>query len=176
MSRRAAIELTVLAAIGASIALLLSSGPSRESRAGGYYPGQAGQVATPDGITVVGVGHVRVRRPAKRTDETIRLAVATAQRAAFPAAAADARAHAKALASSLGLTLRSVEGVSESEDVYTSGVFGRFGAGRYCGVLARRIFGPNATGDRVVRRIARRRTCVVPRQSVVQLTVRYQKG
>jgi hypothetical protein len=176
MSRRAAIELTVLAAIGASIALLLSSGPSRESRAGGYYPGQAGQVAAPDGITVVGVGHVRVRRPARRSDETIRLAVAAAQRAAFPKAAADAREHSKVLANSLGLTLGSAEAVSEGEDMYTSGVFGRFGAGRYCGVLVHRIFDSNAVGDRVVRRVVRHHTCIVPKESVVQLTVRYEKG
>jgi hypothetical protein len=166
-----------LAALGIVLGVLVTTGSSEggQAKASGYFTGQPGQAA-PDGITVTGVGHVRVRRPAKRSDRTIRLAVAAAQRAAFPRAVADARAHAKAVADSLGLTVGSVDSVTETGDTYSSGVFGRFGAGRYCGVVRRRVFGRDTAGRRAFRRIVRRRGCVVPRQSVVILTIRYEKG
>jgi hypothetical protein len=65
-----------------------------------------------------------------------------------------------------------VESVAETEDTYSSGAFGRFGAGRYCGFLPRRFF----SHGRWVRRVGRHRSCIVPREAVVILVVRYEKG
>jgi hypothetical protein len=176
MPRRAVIKVTALALLAALAGVLLLSNRSDESHASGYFPGQAGQAPAPDGITVRGVGGVRVERPSRRSDRTIQLAVAAAQRAAFGKALADARAHAEGVANALQRTAGSVQSVAESEDTYSAGVFGRFGAGRHCGTISRRIFGRDATGRRVLQRVVRRRTCIVPRQSVVVLTVRYEMG
>lgn len=170
-----AIQLLVLAVAGGVLGVLIAPG-HEEGRASGYFPGQSGQSAAAEGITVTGVGQVRVARPPKPSDPTIRAAVGAARRAAYPIAAQDAREAAEAVAHTLGMGLGAVEAAVEGEDNYSSGRFGRFGADRYCGVVSRRIFGRNSSGERVVRRVVRRRTCVVPKQSVVVLTVRYATG
>jgi hypothetical protein len=178
MPRRSIIHLTIIAALGATLGILLTSGSSEQVQAGGYYPGSAVQGAAADGITATGVGHARVSRPRRKSDDTIRLAVAAAQRVAIPRAAKDARRRAEAVASAVGLSLGSVESAAETEDSYSAGDFGRFGPGRYCGVISRRIFGAgfNRFGGRVVRRVVRRKGCVVPRTAAIVLAVRYEKG
>jgi hypothetical protein len=173
MSRRIAYLLTGFVLLGAIVAVLLALNPLDESQAGGgYLPGLGGQAPAPEGITVAGVGSARLERPARRSDRTIGLAVAAAERAAFPKAALDARAHAESVARSVGLGVGAVESVAETEDPYTSGAYGRFGPGRYCGVLPRRFY----SHRRWVHRVPRHRTCIVPRESVVVLTVRFAKG
>ena len=173
MSRRGTIQLVGLVLVGVIVGVLVTSHGSDESRAGGgYIPGQASPTAAPEGITVTGVGRVPVQRPAKRSDQSIAIAVATAQRAAFPKAAAQAHEHAEAASRSVGLRVGDVESVAETEDTYSSGAFGRFGAGRYCGILPHRFF----SHRRWVRRTGRHRTCIVPREAVVVLVVRYERG
>jgi hypothetical protein len=173
MSRRGVTQLVGLVLVGVIVGMLSTFHGSHESQAGGgYFPGQASPTAAAAGITVTGVGRVPVQKPAKRTDRSIAIAVAAAQRAAFPKAAAQAREHAEVAARSVALRLGDVESVAETEDTYSSGAFGRFGAGRYCGFLPRRFF----SHGRWVRRVGRRRTCIVPREAVVILAVRYQKG
>ncbi len=176
MLRRRSTKLIVLAALVTGAAAVSVAGGSHESRASGYYPGFGGQSAALDGITVTGIGVTRVPRPAKLTDRTIAQAVAAAQAAAFPAAVADARAHADAIARSLGLEIGAVEAVADTGDAYSSGVAGRFGTKRHCGAISRRIFRHDETGRRVLRRSKRRHKCIVPKQSVVTLTVRFEKG
>jgi hypothetical protein len=173
MSRWGATQVVALVFVGVIVGMLAASHGSDESRAGGgYFPGQASQIAAPEGITVTGVGRVPVQKPAKRSDRSIAIAVAAAQRAAFPKAAAQAHEHAEVAARSVGLRVGDVESVAETEDTYSSGAFGRFGAGRYCGFLPRRFF----SHGRWVRRTGRHRTCIVPREAVVILVVRYEKG
>jgi hypothetical protein len=172
MSRRQATQLVGLVLVGVIVGMLITSHGSNESRAGGYFPGQASPSAAPDGITVTGVGRVPVQKPTKRSDRSIAIAVAAAQRAAFPKAAVKAREHAEAAATSVGLRVGDVESVAETEDTYSSGAFGRFGAGRYCGFLPKRFY----SHGRWIRRTGRHRTCIVPREVVVILAVRYSKG
>jgi hypothetical protein len=160
---------------GVAIGLLLAANRTDETQAGGYYPGQATALAVPDGITVTGIGHARVHKPAMQSDRTIRAAVASAQRVAYPRAATDARVRADLVAQSLGLHVGGVESVAESTDTYSSGSSGRFGTGRYCGTLGRSIVAYRG-GRRVVRRVVHRHRCVVPRASVISLTVRYERG
>jgi hypothetical protein len=175
MFRRSPVKLAALVSLAAVVAAVLVSGDSHESRASGYYPGQSGQTAAPDGITVTGIGAQPVQRPRRLGDRAIARAVAAAQAAAFPEALTDARAHAEAIARAAGLRVGAVESVADTGDTYSAGVAGRFGIRRHCGVIARRIFRRDETGRAVVRRTRRRHRCIVPRQSVVTLTVRYER-
>ncbi len=172
MLRRGAIQLGVIALVGVTVGLLVSSRGSEDTRASGYYPNQAGQTSPADGITVTGVGRARVKKPLDRSERTIARAVAAAQRAAFVEGVAQARRQADQLASTLCIVLGDVEAAAESEDPYSSGDFGRFSGGRYCGKPTRRIF----RNGRTIRRLADHRSCFVPRESVVILTVRFEKG
>jgi len=172
---RKALQIAGLAAAAAAAALLISlDGSDAGHASGGYYPGQ-GSSAPADGITVLGTGSVAVERPAQRTDRTIRAAVDTARRAAYRKAVDDARVSAAALASATGIGLGPIEAVAETQDPYSAGLWGRFGNGRYCGTISRRVFGRDASGRRTVRRVVRRHSCIVPRRSAVTLTLRYGK-
>ena len=109
----------------------------------------------------------------RRSEASIRKAVAAAEAEALPVAVANARAHAAALAAAAGLTLGTLISIADSPTspfAFYSQI-GTFPNGRYCGQVRRtRTVVRNGVRRRVS--AGTRRACRVPPQvfSAVQLT------
>lgn len=121
----------------------------------------------PPGVTAVGTGRAAILPRGMRNERRIRRVVAAAGRRAMPRAMASARRRAERMASAAGFALGDVWAVEQDPNVpyYGSGLEqGTFGGNRFCGrVRSRRA------GRRWVR------TCRVPTESVVYLTVTYAR-
>jgi len=130
-------------------------------------------------ITAVGTGQVAVHPSDANSDSSIQAAVKVAHQAAIPLAVANARVEAQAIAQASGLTLGAIQAVSEQ----TTGPFGpffgpygpgRFGPGRFCGVVSTPIFAHSRPGQRPrVVRVVRHRRCFAPPVDVVQLAATF---
>jgi uncharacterized protein YggE len=139
-------------------------------------PSAAGAQQTPEPgeryISVNGTATAPVKAPRRETDATIGAAVQAASLAALPPAIEAARQRAAVVAQAAGLTLGAIESVSE----FPYGPFGlevgRFGPGRYCGNVTRRVTRRTASGRRVRRRTTVRE-CVVPPQVTQIVTVTF---
>lgn len=128
-------------------------------------------------VAVSGEGRAAVERPERLSDRTIARAVTEARVAAIPLAIADARVRAQAAATAAGLPLGALLNVDESRygpyGPYEGN--GRFGFGRYCGTVTRRIALPRRAGQRRYR-VVRRRQCIVPAQVNVFVAVTFAAG
>jgi uncharacterized protein YggE len=130
-------------------------------------------------ITTVGTGQVAVHPADASSDSSIQAAVNAAHQAAIPLALADARVEAQLIAQASGLSLGPLQAVSEQ----TNGPFGpffgpfgpgRFGPGKFCGVVSTPIFAPARPGQRRrVVRVVRHRRCFPPPTDIVQLAVTF---
>jgi len=96
-------------------------------------PAHAQQPATT--LTANGIGEAKPEPENRRSDASIRKAVAAANAKALPEAMANARAHAAELAAAAGVTLGPLVSISDSPN-NGYGFFvqnGTFGNGHYCG-------------------------------------------
>ena len=99
-------------------------------------PAHAQQPATT--LTANGIGEAKPEPENRRSDASIRKAVAAANAKALPEAMANARAHAAELAAAAGVTLGPLVSISDSPN-NGYGFFvqnGTFGNGHYCGRCA----------------------------------------
>jgi hypothetical protein len=134
------------------------------------------QPPAPELRTVVahGTALALVREPAHRSNRTIERAVQRAKHAAFPKAVAKARAEAEALAKAAGLELGGPIGIARDAAPlgYWEPDTGRFGPGRWCGMLRTRrtVQAADGTEDRV---LVRRHTCRAPRDQSARVTVTF---
>lgn len=84
-----------------------------------------GQVATPDGITVTGVGRVAIEPPSRQTETSVQRAVDEAARRALPLAVEDARENAELLAEAASLEVGPIRAVQQTgSSVLDLGTFG----------------------------------------------------
>ena len=110
-----------------SLSLILASGLAAA-------PAHAQQPATT--LTANGLGEAKPEPENRRSDRSIREAVAAANAKALPDAMANARAHAAELAAAAGVTLGPLVSIADSPNngyPFFYGQNGTFGNGRYCG-------------------------------------------
>jgi hypothetical protein len=136
---------------------------------------RAQQPATPTPgeryIAMTGTGRAPVTAPERESDASIGQAVEAAGLVALPRAIEAARERAVVAARAAGLTLGAIESVDDSR--YGPFLeFGRFGPGRYCGTVSRRVT-RRTPGGRRVRRTLRVRECDVPEQASVIAVVTF---
>jgi uncharacterized protein DUF541 len=127
-------------------------------------------------VSAYGSGSVEVEPENPRSNSSIRRAIREARLAVIPAAAALARRNVETAARSTGMTLGGVVSVSEQQLFYPyDASFGRFGPGRFCGVVRRsRVRRDPATGRfRVIRTVSRRR-CFFPRTLTLRLEATFE--
>jgi hypothetical protein len=149
-------RLALACAIGASLAIGATSA--------------AAQVAAPPPNTISATGSAQVEpKPFdKKSNNSIKKAVAAARAKAIPLAIANGRARAATLSQASGLKLGALISIADAgaAPFYFGGPFGEdgsFGPGEYCGKVTRAIIKRRADGTRKV--VGRRtsRVCRVPR-------------
>lgn len=123
-------------------------------------------------VTVTGRAEVAVRPRDRRSNPSIRRAVAASASTAAKQAIADGQAQAARIGARAGYTLVSLRAAVEGPEAafYTAylPLAGRFGPGVYCGRVTRVV----RTGDGERRRV-RRRECRVPRQTTASWTLTF---
>jgi hypothetical protein len=132
--------------------------------------------AQTDTVTATGNGQSVVHPKNRKNNASIVAAYDAARRAAIGGALKDARTYALAYAKGVGLTLGSVQSVSDAQNTvfYGPGQFvGPFGPNQFCGTLRQPIFKKEKNGRRKVVGTKKVHRCVVPRFAFVSLTVTY---
>ncbi len=160
--------LAALAVVGLPLALLLPSSGTAQAPA---PPAKS--------VTAVGAAAVDVKPKDRRSNASIKAAVEAADEAARPKAVDEARERAGQLAQTAGLTLGGVLSISEAQTGFYGpfgapyGLAGTFGPGKFCGTVRRPVLRRDSNGVR--RRVGTRttRTCRVPPQAVVAVTVTF---
>jgi uncharacterized protein YggE len=140
--------------------------------AGSLPPAAHAQTSAPT-LTASGTASTAPEPQNRRSEASIRKAVAAAEAEALPTAVSKARAHATALAAAAGVTLGALISIADaptnSFPYYYS--FGTFPNGHFCGTVRKtRVVVRDGKRRRVS--AGTRRTCRVPPQvfSAVQLT------
>ena len=125
-------------------------------------------------VTATGSAQTKVIPKNRQSNSSIAAAVEAAHQAGIPAALKDAHSYAMKYAKAAGLTLGTIQSVSDaSNNGFAYGpVFGPFGPNQYCGTVHRPIFKVVAGKRRVVgtKKVHR---CIVPQFEVTVLTVTY---
>lgn len=138
-------------------------------------------VAAPGGsVTATGTKLVKVRPTDRKSNSSIRAAVAAAEKAGINGALASAHGNAVRYAKAVGLTLGTIISVSDVQNnnvggfsgPYGGGGFGRFGPNRYCGTERRPVFKIVNHLHKLVR-FKKVHACIVPPYQATTLTVTY---
>ncbi len=132
--------------------------------------------AQPDTVTATGTGQSAVHVKNHNKNASIVSAYDAARQAAIGGALKEAHKYALAYAKGVGLTLGSVQSVSDAQNsaFYGPGqFFGPFGPNQFCGTLRQPIFKKEKNGRRKVVGTKKVHRCIVPRQAFVTLTVTY---
>ena len=132
--------------------------------------------AAPDTVTATGTGQSVVHPKNRNNNASILAAYDAARQAAIGGALTEARTYALAYAKGVGLTLGSVQSVSDAQNTvfYGPGQFiGPFGPDQFCGTLRQPIFKKEKNGRRKVVSTKKVHRCIVPRSAFVTLTVTY---
>jgi hypothetical protein len=128
-------------------------------------PARAQQPTTT--LTAAGIGEAKPEPENRRSDRSIREAVAAANAKALPEAMANARAHATELATAAGVTLGPLISIADSPSngyPFFYGQNGTFGDGHFCGQVRNT---KTVVRNGVRRRVAAKgthRACRVPPQ------------
>jgi hypothetical protein len=133
-------------------------------------------VAAPDTVTATGTGQSVVHPKNRNNNASIVSAYDAARQAAIGGALKEARTYALAYAKGVGLTLGSVQSVSDTQNTvfYGPGQFiGPFGPDQFCGTLRQAILKKEKNGRRKVVGTKKVHRCIVPRSAFVTLTVTY---
>jgi hypothetical protein len=133
-------------------------------------------VAAPDTVTATGTGQSVVHPKNRNNNASIVSAYDAARQAAIGGALKEARTYALAYAKGVGLTLGSVQSVSDAQNTvfYGPGQFiGPFGPDQFCGTLRQAILKKEKNGRRKVVGTKKVHRCIVPRSAFVTLTVTY---
>lgn len=132
--------------------------------------------AQADTVTATGVSESAVHPKNRNNNTSIVSAYDAARKASIGGALKDARSNALAYARGVGLTLGSVQSVS---DVENSPYFGPgefvspFGPDQFCGTLRQAITKKEKNGRRKVVGTKKVHRCIVPAVATVSLTVTY---
>ena len=131
--------------------------------------------AAAETVTALGSSQAEVKPEDKKSNASIKKAIAEARATALPLALANARQRAAELAAGSGLVLGDVESVEEYLDPRFGGyeLLGSFGPGQFCGTVTRRVRQRLSDG-RVVRRRVRQRRCHFPRFVLTSVEVTYK--
>lgn len=132
--------------------------------------------AQPDTVTATGTGQHLVQPKNRKSNASIVSAYDAARQAAIGGALKEAHKYALAYANGVGLTLGSVQSVSDAQNspFYGPGqLIGPFGPDRFCGTLRQPIFKKEKNGRRRVIGTKTVHRCIVPRSAFVTLTVTY---
>jgi hypothetical protein len=116
-------------------------------------------------VSAIGYGQVGVSPKDRKSEASIRQAVAAAQPQAVRLAVRDARAQARLIAEETGLLLGPLTAVEPYQSPYGGPFFNysRFGPNNYCGMVSTPIRRLNPeTGRRVVVRRVKQRKCFPP--------------
>ncbi len=127
-------------------------------------------------VTATGTGQSLVHPKNRQNNASIASAYDAARQAAIGGALKDAHTYALAYAKGVGLTLGSVQSVSDAQNsvFYGPGQFvGPFGPEQFCGTLPQPIFKKEKNGRRKVVGTKKVHRCIVPRSAFVTLTVTY---
>jgi hypothetical protein len=126
-------------------------------------------------VTATGTAEVRVRPADRHSNSSIAAAVEAAHRAGIAGALAQAQEYAQEYASAVGLTLGSVESVTDvvPQGGYGFGsFFGPFGPNQFCGTIRQAVF-KGVRKHRKVIRFKKVHRCFVPQFEATTLTVTY---
>ena len=140
---------------------------------------QAPASPAPHTITVTGTAQVEPKPKDRKSNESIKKAVAKARREAIPLAIGNGQGRAATLSKLSGLPLGALISISSASPVPGPfygpyfGEDGTFGPGRYCGTVRTAIRRTNASGRRVTVGTRTRRQCRVPQFVVSSLTLVY---
>jgi uncharacterized protein YggE len=127
-------------------------------------------------LTAAGIGQAKPKPENRRSDRSIRAAVAAANAKAVPEAMANARAHAAELATAAGVTLGPLISIADSPSngyPFFYGQNGTFGNGHYCGQVRNT---KTVVRKGVRRRVAAKgthRACRVPPQVYASVALTY---
>jgi hypothetical protein len=149
-----------------SLSLIVASGLAAA-------PAHAQQPATT--LTANGIGEAKPEPENRRSDRSIREAVAAANAKALPEAMANARAHAAELAAAAGVTLGPLVSIADQPNngYFFYGQNGTFGNGHYCGKVRKTH---TVVRNGVRRRVAAkgtRRVCRAPREVSVSVALTF---
>jgi uncharacterized protein YggE len=131
-------------------------------------------------VTTIGAATVSVKPDNRKSNASIKAAVEAADSSARPKAIVAARERAAELAQAAGLALGAITSISDAPTVPYYGPFGApyglqgtFGPGKFCGIVrpVHRVRGSDGK-TRIVRGKARR-TCRVPANVTVSVTVTF---
>ena len=129
---------------------------------------------TSQSVTATGTGQVRVKPANRHNNASIAAAVDKAHIAAIGGALSQAHEYASDYAASAGLTLGSVQSITDAvQSPYYAGpgaFFGPFGTNQYCGTIERFIGRPVKGKKLKLRKVHR---CFVPAFAYTTLTVTY---
>jgi hypothetical protein len=136
----------------------------------------AGGTPAPHTITVNGSAQVEPKPFDKKSNTSIKKAVAKARAEAVPLAIANGRGRAATLSQLSGIALGELISIAEAPAApyFFPGPFGEdgtFGPGEYCGTVRTRIVRRDAQGRRKVVGTRTRRQCRVPRYISSNLTM-----
>jgi uncharacterized protein YggE len=132
--------------------------------------------AQPDTVTATGTGRHAVQPKNRNSNASIVSAYDAARQAAIGGALSEAHTYALAYAKGVGLTLGSVESVSDAQNTlfYGPGEFvGPFGPNQFCGTLRQAITKKEKNRRRKVVGTRKVHRCIVPGSAYVTLTVTY---
>ena len=139
-------------------------------------------VASPGGsVTATGTTLVKVRPSNRKSNSSIKAAVAAAEKAGIKGALAAAHDNAVRYALAVGLTLGTIVSVSDAQNNNGGGYYGPYGGGaffgpfgpdRYCGTEHRPVFKIVKHRRRLVR-VRKVHACIVPPYEATTLTVTY---
>jgi uncharacterized protein DUF541 len=133
-------------------------------------------VAATDTVTATGTSQSAVHPQNRHNNASIASAYDAARKAAIGGALRDAHTYALAYAKGVGLTLGSVQSVSDAQNsvFYGPGQFiSPFGPNQFCGTLRQPIIKKERNGRRKVVGTKKVHRCIVPRSAFVTLTVTY---
>jgi hypothetical protein len=136
----------------------------------------AAPAPAPNTITVNGSGLVEPKPADKKSNDSIKKAVAAARAKAVPQAIADGRRRATNLSQLSGIPLGALISIAEApaSPYFYIGPFnedGTFGPGEYCGTVRRAIVRRDSQGRRKVVGTRTSRVCRVPRYVSSNLTM-----
>jgi uncharacterized protein YggE len=135
----------------------------------------------PNTITVNGIAQVEPKPKDKKSNDSIKKAVADARAKAVPRAIADGRGRAANLSTLAGIPLGALISIAESpaSPYFFPGPFGEdgsFGPGEYCGTVRRAVTRRDANGRRRVVGTRTSRVCRIPRYVSSSLTMVFSTG
>jgi hypothetical protein len=132
--------------------------------------------AAPDTVTATGTGQHPVHPKNRNNNASIASAYDAARQTAIGGALKEAHTYALAYAKGVGLTLGSVQSVSDAQSTafYGPGQFlGPFGPNQFCGTVRQAILKKGKNGRRKVVGTKKVHRCIVPSSAYVTLTVTY---